>query len=80
MKGPVDVAVSDEGAGSAPPVSARGRAVKQWPAGERPRERLWRHGPQALTDAEVLAILVGSGPRGQSALDVGRTLAEIGWQ
>ena len=80
MKGPVGVAVSDEGAGGPPPVSGRGRAVKQWPVGERPRERLWHHGPQALTDAELLAILVGSGPRGQSALDVGRTLAEIGWQ
>ncbi len=66
--------------GSAGPAGRRPRAVKDWPVGERPRERLWRHGARALTDGELLAILVGSGPRGHNALDVGRELAEIGWQ
>lgn len=61
------------------PLPPSRRAVKDWPVGERPRERLFRYGAGALTDAELLALLVGSGPR-QSALDVGRNLAQIGWQ
>jgi DNA repair protein RadC len=32
------------------------------------------HGPGALTDAELLAVLIGSGSRGRSAVDVGRDL------
>ncbi len=74
MKGTVGMAVSGEPAGK------RARAVKEWPVGERPRERLWRYGARALTDGELLALLVGSGTRGQNALDVGRALAEVGWQ
>jgi DNA repair protein RadC len=54
-------------------------SVKTWPEAERPRERLLRLGPGVLSDAEILAILVGSGPRGQSAVDVGRRLAQVGW-
>lgn len=37
----------------------------------RPRERMLIHGAAALTDAELLALLIGSGPRGTSALEVG---------
>jgi len=70
----------DPAAGAGRDRPARRPAVKEWPVGERPRERLLRHGARALTDAELLALLVGSGPRGQSALDVGRSLAQIGWQ
>lgn len=40
----------------------------------RPRERLAARGAEQLTDAELLAILVGSGPRGSSALDVARAV------
>ena len=35
--------------------------INQWSEDDRPRERLERLGPQALSDAELLAILVGSG-------------------
>jgi len=45
--------------------------------GVRPRERLFMHGPQALSNAELLAILVGSGPPGSSALEVGRALLNL---
>jgi len=46
--------------------------IKDWPAAERPRERLRKLGPAALSDAELLALLLGSGtPRG-NALDVAR--------
>ena len=44
----------------------------QWPAGERPRERLYWSGPGALADAELLALQLGSGTRGRSAVDVAR--------
>ena len=37
---------------------------------ERPRERLARLGPKSLTDAELLALLIGSGIRGRHAIAV----------
>src|SRR2546428_72368 len=40
------------------------------PEAERPRERLYWNGPEALADAELLAIQLGSGIRGKSAIDV----------
>ncbi len=48
--------------------------IKDWPAGERPRERLRRQGPGGLSDAEVLAIILGHGLAGVSAVDLARTL------
>lgn len=46
---------------------------------ERPRERLAKHGPQALTNAELLAILLRVGVRGENAVQVGqRLLGELG--
>ncbi len=48
--------------------------IKGWPEGERPRERLMRLGSESLTDAELLAIILGSGCRGMSALDVAREI------
>jgi DNA repair protein RadC len=50
-------------------MSMAGRA-----APERPRERLLAQGPQALSDAELVALFIGTGVRGQSALDVARGL------
>jgi DNA repair protein RadC len=49
-------------------------AIRNWPAGERPRERLLDIGPHALSDAELLAVIVGSGTPGHTAVDVGRDL------
>jgi DNA repair protein RadC len=46
--------------------------LAQWPAGDRPRERLYWNGPDALADAELLALQLGSGRRGRSAVDVAR--------
>ena len=51
-----------------------GDTLKDWPAGERPRERLARAGAQQLTDAELLALLLGRGVEGRSALDIARRL------
>jgi len=44
--------------------------IKEWPAPERPRERLQAAGPASLSARELLAILVGSGVTGRSALEV----------
>ncbi len=48
--------------------------IRDWPDQERPREKLLERGGGALSDAELLAIFIGCGRRGQSALDVGRAL------
>lgn len=53
--------------------------IQDWPASERPRERLARHGVRALSDAELVALLLGSGSGGRSAIDVARNaLARAG--
>ena len=49
-------------------------SIRDWPEGERPRERLLRAGPQALSDAELLAIYLRVGVRGKSAIDLARDL------
>jgi DNA repair protein RadC len=49
-------------------------AIRDWPEQQRPRERLLAHGATQLTDAELLAVLFGSGSRGRSAVDVGSAL------
>jgi DNA repair protein RadC len=48
--------------------------MEQWPASERPRERLYYNGAEALADAELLALQLGSGRRGHNAVDVAREL------
>lgn len=45
--------------------------IRSWPSEERPRERLGTLGARALSVRELLAILIGSGQRGTSALDIG---------
>lgn len=49
-------------------------SILDWPAGERPRERLLAHGAQALADAELLAICLRTGVRGKSAVELAREL------
>jgi DNA repair protein RadC len=44
--------------------------------GERPREKLLSHGPAALTDSELIAILLRTGLPGANAIDVARQLLE----
>jgi len=54
-------------------------AIRHWPEGERPREKLLERGAHALSDAELLAVLLGAGVRGQSAVELARTLiSELG--
>jgi len=49
-------------------------AISDWPATERPRERLLAHGAKALSDAELLAVLLRTGVRGKSAVELARDL------
>lgn len=60
--------------------------IKNWAEDDRPREKLLQKGKISLSDAELLAILIGSGSRNQSAVDLckkilsgaGNSLAELG--
>ena len=49
-------------------------AIRDWPASERPREKLIEQGAQALSDAELLAIFLRVGVTGKSAVDLARDL------
>jgi len=49
-------------------------AIINWPEDDRPREKLLKHGAQALSNAELLAILIRTGVKGSSAVDLGREL------
>lgn len=49
-------------------------AIKDWPADERPREKLLQRGAAALSDAELLAIFLRTGCAGKSAVDLAREL------
>jgi DNA repair protein RadC len=54
-------------------------SIKHWPEDERPRERLAKLGGEALSDAQLLAILIGSGSSGakKSAVDICRDLLKV---
>ncbi|KAF3978725.1 MAG: DNA repair protein RadC [Methylococcales symbiont of Iophon sp. n. MRB-2018] len=51
-------------------------SIKDWPAEERPREKLLAKGSKALTDAELLAIFLRTGIAGKTAVDLARQLLE----
>lgn len=57
-----------------PNAETRRLTLKQIPPDERPRERLLQKGADALTDAELLAIIIRDGTRKESALDLARRL------
>lgn len=60
-------------------VSLQHPTIREWPAEDRPRERFLSLGAEALSDAECLALILGSGVPGQTALDQARALlAEFG--
>ena len=48
--------------------------ITDWPAAERPREKLLQHGAGALTDAELLALFLRIGVPGKTAVDLAREL------
>jgi DNA repair protein RadC len=68
--GPPDAAASEQ-------VAQTQRFVTRmldWPERDRPRERLLRMGADSLSDAELLALFLGSGRPGMSAVDIARDL------
>ena len=54
-----------------------GIKITDWAPSDRPREKLVEKGAAALSDAELLAILIGSGTRQKSAVDLGRELLSL---
>ena len=52
------------------------KTIKEWPVSDRPREKLLRNGEQSLSDSELLAILLRSGIKGQSAVDLARRILD----
>jgi len=48
--------------------------IRDWPLEERPREKLYTRGAAVLSDAELLALFIGSGRHGMTAVDLGREL------
>lgn len=57
-----------------PQIVKKPRTIKNWAKLDRPRERLIIKGPDSLSDAELLAILIGKGTVGFNAVEVARTI------
>ena len=49
-------------------------AITDWALEDRPREKMMLHGIRTLTDAEVIAILIGSGNRNESAVELSQRI------
>jgi DNA repair protein RadC len=52
-------------------------SIKSWPTEDRPRQKLINNGPHALTDSELIAILLGKGTKNKSALTLSKELLQI---
>ncbi|MFP4473724.1 MAG: RadC family protein [Candidatus Omnitrophota bacterium] len=61
--------------------NTKGLQVREWPADERPREKLLARGEQALSNAELLAILLRTGSRGEDVVALARRILHAcgGW-
>lgn len=55
----------------------KNQSIKHWSEDDRPREKLLLKGKNALSDAELLAILIGTGVGSKSAVDLGRELLQL---
>jgi len=54
----------------------KNKPIREWAADDRPREKMLAKGPEALSNAELFAILIGSGTSNKSALELARELLE----
>ncbi|MEW6115280.1 MAG: DNA repair protein RadC [Nitrospirota bacterium] len=52
------------------------KTIKEWPEGERPRERLVKYGAESLSDAQLLAIILRTGNREKGVLHLAMTLLD----
>jgi DNA repair protein RadC len=57
-------------------MEVRRRAIKDWAESDRPREKMLEKRPQSLTDSELLAILIGTGGKHHSAIDLAKEVLE----
>ena len=57
---------------------SEGMRLKDQPASERPRERLEAHGPNALSHAELIAILLRTGLKGTNAVEAKKIIDDSG--
>ncbi len=55
-------------------MNRRHTSINNWPREDQPREKLLRHGEHTLSDSELLAIIVRSGAKGLSAVDLARKI------
>ncbi len=56
------------------------KGFREIPKGLRPREKLIKHGPEVLTEEELLAIILGSGTQGLDVLSLSREIIKMGWE
>ena len=68
------MALDDVPVAEAPPHRRASRSVRDLPAAERPRERLALRGPGGLASAELIAVVLGTGSGGRSAIEVAEEL------
>jgi len=61
-------------AGPGQEIHTRRLTMREWGAGEQPRERLMQRGAQALSDAELIAILLRTGMKGADVIEVSRQM------
>ena len=59
-------------------MQAQKYSIKEWAKDDRPREKLLAKGPQTLSDSELLAILITTGNREKSALDLAKDVLQLG--
>lgn len=55
-------------------MSMKKGTIKELPRLDRPREKLMQYGPEKLSDAELLAILLRSGPKGQNVVELSKNI------
>jgi DNA repair protein RadC len=53
-------------------------SIKEWAKGDRPREKLLSKTPMALSDSELLAILINNGTKDKSAVDLAKEVLHLG--
>ena len=52
--------------------------IKQWALDDRPREKLLTKGPEALSNSELIAILIQTGGKNRSAIDIAKEVLDLG--
>jgi DNA repair protein RadC len=59
-------------------MQAKKYSITEWAKDDRPREKLLKKGPQALSDSELLAILISQGTVEKNALELGKDILKLG--